>query len=493
MERYNQKSPGKPSAGGSVNFSEEAYESRVIHLPESWLSMSHRKRMRYFIPEWDDLVNPRYDFLTDTHPPDTGDAYKYAAYAHELYENPPYDGILISKVIVEAKKGKKAILEKLGVHRYLRVPREFPIMGDCGAFGYITEAVPPYETNEILDYYQRLDFDYGVSIDHLIVLGVLKKTCYHLITADGQEGEISEETCRDLLAKGEAVEIESGKMQKELFDRRPRIRKTEVIDEAEKIRRYEITVNNARDFIQKHREKNYRFTPIGAAQGWSPDSYADAVSAYQEMGYDYIALGGLVRSRTPEILAVLEAVHRVLKPEIGLHLFGVARPEGLAEMQRLGVTSIDSASFLRRAWLGANSNYFAPDKRYAAIRIPQAEKSPKAKSIVRSGRATQEEITALEGKCLNLVRAYDRGEADIREVMEAVMTYDHLMEGNRDSHEKLIHNTLEDKPWKHCPCKICRDAGVEVIIFRGNNRNRRRGFHNTHVFYEQFCKMFADK
>jgi hypothetical protein len=25
-----------------------------------------------------------------------------------------------------------------------------------------------------------------------------------------------------------------------------------------------------------------------------------------------------------------------------------------------------------------------------------------------------------------------------------------------------------------------------VIIFRGNNRNRRRGFHNVKVFYEQF-------
>ena len=69
----------------------------------------------------------------------------------------------------EGKKKKKAILEKLGVHKYLRVPREFPIMGDCGAFGYIMEEEPPYETDEILNYYQSLDFDYGVSIDHLIV------------------------------------------------------------------------------------------------------------------------------------------------------------------------------------------------------------------------------------------------------------------------------------------------------------------------------------
>ena len=39
-------------------------------------------------------------------------------------------------------------------------------MGDCGAFGYINEKVPPYTTEEILDYYTRLDFDFGVSIDH---------------------------------------------------------------------------------------------------------------------------------------------------------------------------------------------------------------------------------------------------------------------------------------------------------------------------------------
>ncbi len=44
--------------------------------------------------------------------------------------------------------------------------------------------------------------------------------------------------------------------------------------------------------------------------------------------------------------------------------------------------------------------------------------------------------------------------------------------------------TLEEKPWKECDCPICRSIGIEVVIFRGNNRNRRRGFHNTYVFYE---------
>ncbi|MEM1577081.1 MAG: hypothetical protein QXT98_06190, partial [Archaeoglobaceae archaeon] len=44
--------------------------------------------------------------------------------------------------------------------------------------------------------------------------------------------------------------------------------------------------------------------------------------------------------------------------------------------------------------------------------------------------------------------------------------------------------TLEDKPWKRCGCPICSKIGIEVVIFRGNNRNRRRGFHNTYVFYQ---------
>ena len=39
-----------------------------------------------------------------------------------------------------------------------------------------------------------------------------------------------------------------------------------------------------------------------------------------------------------------------------------------------------------------------------------------------------------------------------------------------------------------CPCEVCKAAGVEVVIFRGNNRNRRRGFHNTYVFYRLFAE-----
>ncbi|WP_201294063.1 queuine tRNA-ribosyltransferase tRNA-guanine transglycosylase [Natronorubrum halalkaliphilum] len=45
---------------------------------------------------------------------------------------------------------------------------------------------------------------------------------------------------------------------------------------------------------------------------------------------------------------------------------------------------------------------------------------------------------------------------------------------------------LREKPWRECDCRICEEHGIEVAIFRANNRNRRRGFHNTKRFYDQF-------
>ena len=44
---------------------------------------------------------------------------------------------------------------------------------------------------------------------------------------------------------------------------------------------------------------------VGAAQGWSPASYADSVRQLQDMGYDRIALGGMVPLKTTDILACL--------------------------------------------------------------------------------------------------------------------------------------------------------------------------------------------
>ena len=161
----------------------------VIELPVDVEATSRTERSSATSsPSGTTYVDPDFDFEHDIHSGGSGD-WSNEVYAHQMYPEPNYDGILISKVVAEKSKKKKERINRLGVHRFLRVPREFPIMGDCGAFGYINEKVPPYTTEEILDYYTRLDFDFGVSIDHLIVTATEseKKARYDLTIENAAE------------------------------------------------------------------------------------------------------------------------------------------------------------------------------------------------------------------------------------------------------------------------------------------------------------------
>ncbi|MEO0374098.1 MAG: tRNA-guanine transglycosylase DpdA [Cyanobacteria bacterium P01_A01_bin.17] len=244
--------------------------------------------MEYFIPEWDDHVDPGYDFLNSQVTPNR-DPYADEVYAHQIYETPNYDGILVSKVVVDSSKKKRARIEEVGIHEFIRFHGK--VMGDCGAFGYVKEEVPPYETEEILEYYENLEFDYGVSIDHLIV------------------GPFAAPGIRE--------------------------------------KRYEITINNAREFWEKHQAGGYGFIPIGVAQGWSPETYAESVKENIRVGYDYIALGGLARAQSREIIEILKEIRPHLKADTRLHLFGVARIDAIPVFRHLGIKAGDSQSLVR--------------------------------------------------------------------------------------------------------------------------------------------------
>jgi len=418
---------GKAVANPNVDF--------VIQIPQSWWEKPHKGKLRYFIPEWDDYVDPDYDFMTDTHSGGSGD-WSNEVYAHQMYPEPNYDGILMSRAVAEKSKKKDARINAMGVHRYLRVPRNFPIMGDCGAFDYIEMERPPYPTEDVLDYYTRLDFDIGASVDHLVVPAF--------------------ESARQF--------------------------------------RYDLTIENAEQFINEHRKAGLKWEPMGSVQGWNPRSYAKAAEGYIKMGYRYLALGGLVRCSTAEIGAILREVKEVLPAGINLHLFGIARPEALHNFSSLGVTSVDSASYLRRAWLVAKDNYFTLDgDSYSSLRIPGVGKSYRAKRILSSGVITEEGLLKLEHDCLSAVRAFDKGSNDIRGTIEVLSRYHTLISDGGPAMDQEYRRTLEAMPWKHCPCDICKRWGIEVMIFRGNNRNRRRGFHNTYVFYRLMQQALAGK
>src|SRR5262249_35262003 len=67
---------------------------RVIEIPPTWWDKPHRMKLRYFIPEWDDLVDPGFDFSKEAHSGGTPD-WSNEVYAHQLYPEPNYDGILV--------------------------------------------------------------------------------------------------------------------------------------------------------------------------------------------------------------------------------------------------------------------------------------------------------------------------------------------------------------------------------------------------------------
>jgi queuine/archaeosine tRNA-ribosyltransferase len=281
----------------------------------------------------------------------------------------------------------------------------------------------------MLEYYDRFAFDYGVSVDHLVV--------------------------------------------------------PEYASEAH--RRYELTLRNAEDFLALHRTSKYSFVPVGAIQGWDSASYTEASQHLARAGYTYLAIGGVARSNTRTVESIVRAVRDAVGDQTRLHVLGVARAKLLPLFVELGIESVDSAAPIRCAWLSAHENYFTLDSSYAAIRIPIAEQErPKPDTLVGRSSHSLGTLRRAESDALRALRAYDKRQLGLMSAMNAILAYDDLLAERRDSQTRssramLYRATLAARPWRRCDCPICRNLGVEVIIFRGNNRNRRRGFHNCYV------------
>lgn len=56
--------------------------------------------MKFFFPDAQDVIYPGYDFLTDEYPPHRV-RQRDDRYAHEVLDPLPYDGMLISKAIID--------------------------------------------------------------------------------------------------------------------------------------------------------------------------------------------------------------------------------------------------------------------------------------------------------------------------------------------------------------------------------------------------------
>lgn len=411
--------------------------------------------MRFFFPDSQDQIDPSFDFLTEER-----SIFRVRQrddrYAHEVLHAPPFDGLLVSKTVVDGVPGasgkyslaQRQRLYRTGVRDFFRLdhtrgPR-LATIGDCGAFSYVRDDIPPYTPDEVIDFYAECGFDLGISVDHVIL---------------GYDPSADDDTDHPQHANWQ--------------------------------QRQQLTLDLASQFLTQCRARRTRFEPVGVAQGWSPTSYTQAVRDLQRIGYRRIAIGGMVPLKTPEILTCLDAIHHVRNDTTQLHLLGVTRCDNVDAFAERGVTSFDSTSPFRQAFKDDRDNYYTLSDNYTAIRVPQVDGNPKLKARILAGQVSQRTAMDMEQASLDALRRYDSGELAVSTVLHHLYAYEQLCDTRKDRTEEY-RQTLEDRPWRHCSCGVCEHAGIEVALFRGAERNKRRGFHNLYVFNQRLQRELTE-
>jgi len=429
--------------------------------------------MKFIFADCLDYVDPDYNFETDSSSPKRR-PYWDDMFPHEIMEETPYDGILISRAIVgdHLLKGKYSESQsmrfrRVGAREFLRFNRPKDqdkwLFGDCGAFQYSKFEKPPYTPYDMVQFYDDGGFTHGCSVDHIIFHFNAKLTGMDL-----PEDPVAAEDCK---------------------------------------RRFEITLENASQFIKESRSISQRFIPIGVIQGWSPGSMAKAASELLKMGYNYLAIGGLVPLRSEEIHQALKGIFDEItyNPLAKIHLLGFEKADILDQfIGSYPITSIDTTSPLTKAFRDETKNYYLSNGRgsldyYTSIRIPQALENISFKRAVQEGSLQCEHIEILEKQALCKIRQYAARQVDLDEALASIMDYSRIfyiakklspekIENKIDSLSLRYKRTLQDRPWEICKCRICRECSIEVLIFRASNRNKRRGIHNIKVFHDHIIE-----
>ncbi|MFG0329739.1 MAG: tRNA-guanine transglycosylase DpdA [Phycisphaerales bacterium] len=424
-------------------------KAQPAHAPDPDDSPRKRGRPAYFLPDWDDFVDADFDFVRDRF--SSNDRVSRQELHCSQLVDCLADGILVSLAQSTTGKGLLRSLEAsspdslapTSVKKHFGLNSRQWAFGDCGAFSYVNEHEPTISIEQAVTIYELFGFDLGASIDHIPV----------------------------------PIVIREGKRRR--------------LTRAERKARLALTVRNADAFISEWRYRECRFHPVGVIQGITSEDYANSVFAYSEMGYRRLALGGLVPRSDREIVEIVTAVtdaFKQLRERPWLHLMGVYRPEIQSQLRAMKVDSFDSATYFRKAWLRSGQNYLGANGQwYAAIRVPPSRDPRTAKRLKASGKS-EKKIRQLELAALRALRGYASGRVKrVDTCLKHVMAYDSLLdraEAEQVSFADSYRRTLEDRPWEKCKCDICRSIGIDALIFRGLNRNKRRGAHNTLKLYE---------
>ncbi len=394
--------------------------------------------MKFYFPDSQDQIDPNFNFVSETHLVHRI-RQRDDFYVHEALGDPPFDGILLSLGIItgvsNTSKYSQATRNRLhreGIRNFFRIENMTPrvsTLGDCGAFSYSKLENPPFTVNQVLDFNESCKIDTGLAPDHIP---------FGYFDSEAQQ---------------------------------------ESADTSEFQRRLKISLENAEKFISIHKDGKYTFQPGAVAHGWTPKTYRESFNLLQEMGYEFIAIGGLVPLKTGQIINILDEIRTIKQDGVNLHLLGISRVDSMNEFENIGVSSLDSTSPFFQAFKDGTNNYHLGDLKYSAMRIPQVHGNTKLRLAISSGKIDQKTAEKLEKSCLMKIRKFDAGQANADSVLNAIQEYDFVTEIKGNKYDRIL-TLLQESPWKICKCAICRKIGVEVVIFRGSERNKSRGFHN---------------
>lgn len=388
------------------------------------------RKLRFYLPDWDDNVDRDYDFLHDENS-ELRKSDRPLQFIWDIYgrDDAPLDGILVSREQIEDTDAKSERIREHGIYGVLGsgMPNWLPTIVDCGAYGYRKLPYPPYTSEGIMEFYEEIGMTVGVTIDHLVLDSEPTPRLYideRALTADIDESELPGELGEDshdidvmvapwrspekpepldlseFSTVGDVLDVAAADPRMEYFDNDPRHRYEKTLENA----------NRARELYEEYERPPFRL--MAAIQGWSVETYAEAADRVIQMGYDYIGIGGLAEASGEFVKEVVDAIGEIIEKHeekgrrrIDAHVFGFAKNDAFPQIRRSGISSFDSASMLRASWTGGKNYHLGHDQKYDAIRIHP--------SIPQHGLRESIDLELRGQPILQALRAYDRHDSII--------------------------------------------------------------------------------
>ena len=404
--------------------------------------------MDFFFPDSQDQIDPSFDFERESSSPDRV-RQRDDRYAHEVISPAPYTGMLLSKALVDGP-GQQVHVRAAAPPLPPRRPRVLPTRRRDGP--------SPRDAGRL----RRL---------HLRPRGgaaVLGRRGHRLL-------------------RGVRLRLRHlGRPRHPRLHPRRHRRRRAAARSAARVGRPAGADARVRGGVPapSPRERSADFEPLGVAQGWSPTSYAHAVQVLQQIGYRLHRArrdGAAEDGGDPGLPGGDRRTSA--SPRRDFHLLGVTRTELVNEFeplrrhelrQHLAVPA--GVQGRPRQLLRASS---ASTSRSGCRRSTATTGSSDASSPASSIRTR---AARLEQACLRRARRLRPRRMRRRGGTRRARRLRRLPRRAATDRASTERDARSDGRGSPARARSAQDVGIQVVIFRGTERNKRRGFHNLYVF-----------